>query len=251
MYNIFQTCQPGAKIENWWKFSRPSNWVCVVSFNSSVAAAGFLFMPLVWSLPEALVTAELATTFPSNAGFVVPWIWYGWWNKILHHLGCPETCQLWIIWLKRGFLGTLGALILLNQVPMSGIPCVPEGGGIEIIFAGFSKDCRIFKGTSPSTTCETDGFCLRVSRCGWWKPKKSSQLLGLIYLLPYKKCQKQNCNISSPYFIAHIMRSLTPLENYYNIQYPLKNWWLMRFSIFKMGSWNQGTKRRGRLVASG
>ena len=32
--------------------------------------AGFLLMPLVWSLPEALVTAELATTFPSNAGFV-------------------------------------------------------------------------------------------------------------------------------------------------------------------------------------
>lgn len=31
---------------------------------------GFLVMPLVWSLPEALVTAELATTFPSNAGFV-------------------------------------------------------------------------------------------------------------------------------------------------------------------------------------
>jgi len=31
-------------------------------------------MPLVWSLPEALVTAELATTFPSNAGFVETWI---------------------------------------------------------------------------------------------------------------------------------------------------------------------------------
>ena len=27
-------------------------------------------MPLVWSVPEALVTAELATCFPSNAGFV-------------------------------------------------------------------------------------------------------------------------------------------------------------------------------------
>lgn len=35
---------------------------------------GFLVMPLVWSLPEALITAELATTFPSNAGFVAPWL---------------------------------------------------------------------------------------------------------------------------------------------------------------------------------
>ena len=33
---------------------------------------GFLVMPLVWSVPEALVTAELSTTFPSNSGFVEP-----------------------------------------------------------------------------------------------------------------------------------------------------------------------------------
>lgn len=34
---------------------------------------GFLFFPLIWSIPEALVTAELATTFPHNAGYVI-WI---------------------------------------------------------------------------------------------------------------------------------------------------------------------------------
>ena len=60
-----------------------------------------------------------------------------------------------------------------------------------------------------------------------------------------QKMSERNPNVSSLYFIAHIMRSLTPLENNHNIQYPLKNWWLMRFSIFKMGSWNQGTKRLG------
>lgn len=31
---------------------------------------GFIVGPLIWSLPEALVTAELATAFPDNAGFV-------------------------------------------------------------------------------------------------------------------------------------------------------------------------------------
>ncbi|KAG5061717.1 hypothetical protein AAZX31_01G228200 [Glycine max] len=34
---------------------------------------GFLVFPLIWSIPEALVTAELATSFPQNGGYVV-WI---------------------------------------------------------------------------------------------------------------------------------------------------------------------------------
>lgn len=34
---------------------------------------GFLIFPLIWSIPEALVTAELATSFPENGGYVI-WI---------------------------------------------------------------------------------------------------------------------------------------------------------------------------------
>ncbi|CAB4320971.1 unnamed protein product [Prunus armeniaca] len=34
---------------------------------------GFLVFPLFWSIPEALVTAELATSFPENGGYVL-WI---------------------------------------------------------------------------------------------------------------------------------------------------------------------------------
>ncbi|KAG5254107.1 polyamine transporter [Salix suchowensis] len=34
---------------------------------------GFLIFPLIWSIPEALVTAELATSFPQNGGYVI-WI---------------------------------------------------------------------------------------------------------------------------------------------------------------------------------
>ncbi|XP_040994548.1 probable polyamine transporter At3g13620 [Juglans microcarpa x Juglans regia] len=32
---------------------------------------GFLIFPFVWSIPEAVVTAELATTFPGNGGYVI------------------------------------------------------------------------------------------------------------------------------------------------------------------------------------
>ncbi|EXC30898.1 Serine/threonine exchanger SteT [Morus notabilis] len=36
-----------------------------------LAILGFLIFPFIWSIPEALVTAELATAFPGNGGFVI------------------------------------------------------------------------------------------------------------------------------------------------------------------------------------
>lgn len=47
-----------------------------------LAILGFLLLPLAWSVPEALITAELATAFPENSGFVA-WVtaafgpWWG------------------------------------------------------------------------------------------------------------------------------------------------------------------------------
>lgn len=35
------------------------------------AILGFLIFPFIWSIPEALITAELSTTFPGNGGFVI------------------------------------------------------------------------------------------------------------------------------------------------------------------------------------
>ncbi|KAL4348340.1 hypothetical protein GQ457_17G003360 [Hibiscus cannabinus] len=34
---------------------------------------GFMIFPLIWSIPEALITAELSTSFPQNGGYVI-WI---------------------------------------------------------------------------------------------------------------------------------------------------------------------------------
>ncbi|KAK1429073.1 hypothetical protein QVD17_11273 [Tagetes erecta] len=36
-----------------------------------LAILGFLIFPFIWSIPEALVTAELSTAFPGNGGFVI------------------------------------------------------------------------------------------------------------------------------------------------------------------------------------
>ncbi|EOY32321.1 Amino acid permease family protein isoform 1 [Theobroma cacao] len=35
------------------------------------ALLGFLVFPFIWSVPEALITAELSTAFPGNGGFVI------------------------------------------------------------------------------------------------------------------------------------------------------------------------------------
>ncbi|KAJ4724061.1 Amino acid/polyamine transporter [Melia azedarach] len=35
------------------------------------ALLGFLIFPFIWSIPEALITAELSTTFPGDGGFVI------------------------------------------------------------------------------------------------------------------------------------------------------------------------------------
>ncbi|KAK1665127.1 hypothetical protein QYE76_053286 [Lolium multiflorum] len=34
---------------------------------------GFLILPVLWSLAEALITSELASVFPTNAGYVA-WV---------------------------------------------------------------------------------------------------------------------------------------------------------------------------------
>jgi amino acid transporter len=36
-----------------------------------LALLGFLIFPFIWSIPEALITAELTTIFPGNGGFVI------------------------------------------------------------------------------------------------------------------------------------------------------------------------------------
>ncbi|XP_028074708.1 probable polyamine transporter At3g13620 [Camellia sinensis] len=36
-----------------------------------LAILGFLIFPFIWSIPEALITAELCTAFPGNGGFVI------------------------------------------------------------------------------------------------------------------------------------------------------------------------------------
>uniref|UniRef100_A0A0D6QRK0 Amino acid permease/ SLC12A domain-containing protein n=1 Tax=Araucaria cunninghamii TaxID=56994 RepID=A0A0D6QRK0_ARACU len=75
-----------------------------------LALLGFVIFPFIWSLPEALVTAELATAYPGNGGYVV-WAWaafgpfwgflMGWWkwiSGVINNAAYPVLC---LDYLKR------------------------------------------------------------------------------------------------------------------------------------------------------
>ncbi|CAM6126533.1 unnamed protein product [Calypogeia fissa] len=75
-----------------------------------LALLGFAVFPFIWSIPEALVTAELATTFPENGGYVV-WIsaafgpfWgfqEGWWKWLSGVIDNALYPVLFLDYLKR------------------------------------------------------------------------------------------------------------------------------------------------------
>ncbi|KAF5942551.1 hypothetical protein HYC85_020193 [Camellia sinensis] len=77
-----------------------------------LAILGFLIFPFIWSIPEALITAELATTFPGNGGFVI-WaheafgpFWgslMGWWKLLSGVINLASYPLLCIDYLKLVF----------------------------------------------------------------------------------------------------------------------------------------------------
>lgn len=69
-----------------------------------LALLGFLLFPFIWSVPEALVTAEMATAYPENGGYVL-WTsaafgpfwgflqgWWKWTSGIINNATYPILC---------------------------------------------------------------------------------------------------------------------------------------------------------------
>ncbi|XP_008800055.3 polyamine transporter RMV1-like isoform X2 [Phoenix dactylifera] len=85
---------------------------------------GFLVFPFIWSIPEALITAEMGTMFPENGGYVV-WV--------SSALGPYWGFQLgWMKWLS-GVTDTALYPVLFLDYLKSAIPAL--GGGLPRTFA--------------------------------------------------------------------------------------------------------------------
>ncbi|KAK8663762.1 hypothetical protein V6N13_083567 [Hibiscus sabdariffa] len=114
-----------------------------------LALLGFLVFPFIWSIPEALITAEMGTMFPENGGYVV-WVssalgpywgfqqgWMKWLSGVIDNALYPV---LFLDYLKSG-IPALGGVVIDNALyPVlfldylkSGIPAL--GGGLPRIFA--------------------------------------------------------------------------------------------------------------------
>jgi len=123
-----------------------------------LAILGFLLLPLAWSVPEALITSELATAFPENSGFVA-WVtaafgpWWGfqegfwkWLSGVTDNAVYPVIfltyLQQVVPVLETGFLRLYDTMCIriLNSVIYS------ERTVYEQFFFGFdvqpSFDCR-------------------------------------------------------------------------------------------------------------
>ncbi|KAF3447875.1 hypothetical protein FNV43_RR08581 [Rhamnella rubrinervis] len=89
-----------------------------------LALIGFLIFPLIWSVPEALITAEMGTMFPENGGYVV------WVSSALGPFWGFQ--QGWMKWLSGVIDNALYPVLFLDYLK-SGIPAL--GGGFPRIIA--------------------------------------------------------------------------------------------------------------------
>ncbi|OIW09606.1 hypothetical protein TanjilG_28205 [Lupinus angustifolius] len=84
-----------------------------------LALLGFLVFPLIWSVPEALITAEMGTMFPENGGYVV------WVSSALGPFWGFQ--QGWMKWLSGVIDNALYPVLFLDYLK-SGFPAL--GGGV-------------------------------------------------------------------------------------------------------------------------
>lgn len=108
-----------------------------------LALLGFLLFPLIWSVPEALVTAEMATAYPENGGFVL-WTsaafgpfwgflqgWWKWTSGIINNATYPVLCldylQSVLPWVGDGWGRFIGRVVftgLLTYLNYRGLTIV-------------------------------------------------------------------------------------------------------------------------------
>ncbi|XP_015085111.1 probable polyamine transporter At1g31830 isoform X1 [Solanum pennellii] len=88
------------------------------------ALLGFLIFPLIWSVPEALITAEMGTMFPENGGYVV---WVS--SALGPYWGFQQG---WMKWLSGVIDNALYPVMFLDYLK-SAIPAL--GGGLPRIVA--------------------------------------------------------------------------------------------------------------------
>jgi amino acid transporter len=123
-----------------------------------LSLVGFLVFPLIWSVPEALITAEMGTMFPENGGYVV-WV--------SSALGPFWGFQLgWMKWLSGVIDNALYPVLFLDYLKSA----------IPIIGSGFPRIIAVLVLTLILTYMNYRGLTI----VGW-----AAILLGIFSLSPF------------------------------------------------------------------
>ncbi|KAJ4829547.1 hypothetical protein Tsubulata_017155 [Turnera subulata] len=123
-----------------------------------LALLGFLLFPIIWSIPEALITAEMGTMFPENGGYVV---WVS--SALGPYWGFQQG---WMKWLSGVIDNALYPVLFLDYLK-SAIPAL-EGGLPRIV--------AVLVLTTALTYMNYRGLTI----VGW-----VAILLGIFSLLPF------------------------------------------------------------------
>ncbi|KAK6118693.1 hypothetical protein DH2020_047606 [Rehmannia glutinosa] len=123
-----------------------------------LALLGFLLFPFIWSIPEALVTAELGTMFPENGGYVV------WVSSALGPFWGFQ--QGWMKWLSGVIDNALYPVLFLDYLKSA----------IPILADGFPRMIAVLVLTLALTYMNYRGLTI----VGW-----VAILLGVFSLLPF------------------------------------------------------------------
>ncbi|KAI9127659.1 hypothetical protein K1719_000652 [Acacia pycnantha] len=123
-----------------------------------LALIGFLIFPFIWSIPEALITAEMSTMFPENGGYVV---WVS--SALGPYWGFQDG---WVKWLSGVIDNALYPILFLDYLKSS-IPALSNG---------FPRSISILVLTLALTYTNYRGLTI----VGW-----VAILLGIFSLLPF------------------------------------------------------------------
>ncbi|XP_061337473.1 probable polyamine transporter At1g31830 [Gastrolobium bilobum] len=123
-----------------------------------LALLGFLVFPFIWSVPEALITAEMGTMFPENGGYVV---WVS--SALGPYWGFQQG---WMKWLSGVIDNALYPVLFLDYLKSA----IPALGG------GFPRIIAVLVVTLALTYINYRGLTI----VGW-----AAILLGIFSLLPF------------------------------------------------------------------
>ncbi|CBI37465.3 unnamed protein product, partial [Vitis vinifera] len=126
-----------------------------------LALLGFLIFPFIWSIPEALITAEMGTMFPENGGYVV---WVS--SALGPYWGFQQG---WMKWLSGVIDNALYPVLFLDYLDSS----VPALSALTMVGSG--KGCGLeFALFYALILAWTDGYFSDVAKMiggvwlGWW-----------------------------------------------------------------------------------